>query len=173
MDIIFEGGGYCIKHDQYYMAHVNECPICLGEYFWWLEQARRIRNKKRLLTGGQKILPFRAYTEKKHFCALGSVKTNIGHTATSAGVASVIKVLLSLKHKTIPPSLNFEKANEHINFDDSPFYVNTELTDWKTEDSAPLRAAVSSFGFSGTNAHVVLEEYPEKLRITNYELRIK
>jgi 3-oxoacyl-(acyl-carrier-protein) synthase len=112
---------------------------------------------------------FKAYTAKKHFCALGSVKTNIGHTATAAGVASVIKVLLALKHKQIPPSLNFEKANEHINFQDSPFYVNTKLTDWKPADNAPLRAAVSSFGFSGTNAHVVLEEYPEKLRITNYE----
>jgi acyl transferase domain-containing protein/acyl carrier protein len=103
---------------------------------------------------------FREFTPKKRFCAVGSVKTNIGHTTMSAGVASVLKVLLSLKYKRIPPSLNFKQENEHINFQESPFYVNTRLSEWKTENNQPRRAAVSSFGFGGTNAHLVIEEPP-------------
>jgi polyketide synthase PksN len=103
---------------------------------------------------------FRRYTAEKQFCAVGSVKTNIGHAATAAGVAGVIKVLLSLKNKKIPPSLNFKRENEHINFKDSPFYVNTRLAEWKAENGQPRRATVSSFGFSGTNAHLVIEEAP-------------
>ncbi|MCP4935908.1 MAG: polyketide synthase of type I, partial [bacterium] len=102
---------------------------------------------------------FRKYTAKQGYCALGSVKTNIGHTLTAAGVAGVIKVLLALKHKKLPPSLHFERPNEHIDFENSPFYVNTELKDWDVK-SGPRRAAVSSFGFSGTNAHLVIEEAP-------------
>ncbi|MCB0191358.1 MAG: SDR family NAD(P)-dependent oxidoreductase, partial [Anaerolineae bacterium] len=103
---------------------------------------------------------FRAYTEQTGFCAIGSVKTNIGHTLTAAGVAGVIKVLLALKHKQLPPTLHFEQPNEHIDFANSPFYVNTKLKAWEVE-TGPRRAAVSSFGFSGTNAHLVLEEYQE------------
>lgn len=103
---------------------------------------------------------FGRYTEKRNFCAVGSVKTNIGHTVTAAGVVSVIKVLLALKHKRIPPSLNLLRENEHIDFASSPFYVNTTLKDWQPAEGTPLRAAVSSFGFSGTNAHVVIEEAP-------------
>lgn len=101
---------------------------------------------------------FQKYTNKRQFCALGSVKTNIGHASIAAGIASVIKVLLALKNKKIPPSLNFIKENEQLDLKDSPFYVNTELKDWFEKDRN-LRAAVSSFGFSGTNAHLVIEEY--------------
>ncbi|MCB0208983.1 MAG: SDR family NAD(P)-dependent oxidoreductase, partial [Anaerolineae bacterium] len=101
---------------------------------------------------------FRSYTEQSGYCALGSVKMNIGHTLTAAGVAGVIKVLLALKHQQLPPSLHFEQPNEHIDFETSPFYVNTELKAWEVE-TGPRRAAVSSFGFSGTNAHLVIEEY--------------
>ncbi|WP_432103583.1 SDR family NAD(P)-dependent oxidoreductase [Streptomyces sp. bgisy091] len=103
---------------------------------------------------------FRTYTDRKQFCAIGSVKTNIGHTAAAAGIAGIIKVLLSFKHRQIPASLNFEKPNRLIDFEESPFYVNTALRDWTPEPGTPRRAAVSSFGFSGTNAHVVLEEPP-------------
>ncbi|MBF0119026.1 MAG: SDR family NAD(P)-dependent oxidoreductase [Desulfobacterales bacterium] len=102
---------------------------------------------------------FKKYTDKKQFCAIGAVKTNIGHTLAAAGVASVIKVLLCLKHKKLVPSLNFEKSNEHINFKDSPFYVNTQFCDWKKPSNSNRIAAVSAFGFSGTNAHIVIEEY--------------
>lgn len=102
---------------------------------------------------------FRKYTAKKQFCALGSVKTNIGHAAMAAGIASLVKVLLALRYKKIPPSLNFETQNEHINFQDSPFYVNTKAQDWLSDGDIPRRAAISSFGFSGTNCHVVIEEY--------------
>ncbi|MCB0196766.1 MAG: SDR family NAD(P)-dependent oxidoreductase, partial [Anaerolineae bacterium] len=101
---------------------------------------------------------FRHYTEASHYCAIGSVKTNIGHTSAAAGVAGLIKVLLSLKYKKLLPSLHFAVPNEHIDFENSPFYVNTEFKDWSVA-KGPRRAAVSSFGFSGTNAHVVLEEY--------------
>ncbi|MCP4149752.1 MAG: polyketide synthase, partial [bacterium] len=103
---------------------------------------------------------FRKDTEKRQFCAIGSVKTNIGHTATAAGVAGVLKLLLSLRHRQIPPSLHFREGNPEIDFESSPFYVNTQLKEWKIEKNQSRRAAVSSFGFSGTNAHLVIEEAP-------------
>jgi len=102
---------------------------------------------------------FRASTEKKGFCALGAVKTNIGHLDTAAGVAGLIKTALALKHKRLPPSLHFERPNPRIDFESSPFYVNTRLAEWKAGDT-PRRAGVSSFGLGGTNAHLVLEEAP-------------
>ncbi|MEM6402391.1 MAG: polyketide synthase, partial [Cyanobacteria bacterium P01_D01_bin.116] len=102
---------------------------------------------------------FRTKTQKKGFCAIGSVKTNIGHLDSAAGVSSLIKAILALKHKQIPPSLHFEQPNPQINFDNSPFYVNTQLSQWET-NGTPRRAGVSSFGFGGTNAHVILEEAP-------------
>ena len=105
---------------------------------------------------------FRKDTDKVAYCAIGSIKTNIGHAATAAGMAGVIKVLLSLRHKQIPPSLNFQAGNPNIEFDSSPFYVNTELRDWEVEGDAKRCAAVSSFGFSGTNAHMVIEEWTER-----------
>lgn len=103
---------------------------------------------------------FREFTDKKQYCAIGSVKTNIGHTSAAAGVASVIKVLMALKHRQLPPSLNCDEYNEHIDFANSPFFVNKKLREWKREGNQPLLAAVSSFGFSGTNAHLVIEEPP-------------
>lgn len=103
---------------------------------------------------------FQEYTDKKQFCALGSVKTNIGHSSLAAGIASFLKAVLALNHKEIPPSLNFNKENEHLELENSPFYVNTRLKDWSNEEG-PLRAGVSSFGFGGTNAHLVIEEYLE------------
>ena len=94
---------------------------------------------------------------QKNSCGIGSVKTNIGHLDTAAGIASLIKAVLALKHKQIPPSLNFEQPNPQIDFDNSPFYVNKSLSAWET-DKLPRRAGVSSFGMGGTNAHVILEE---------------
>ncbi|MBE9209297.1 type I polyketide synthase [Nostoc sp. LEGE 06077] len=102
---------------------------------------------------------FRASTQKKNYCAIGSLKTNIGHLDAAAGVAGLIKTVLALKHKQIPPSLHFEKPNPQIDFANSPFYVNAELSAWKT-NGTPRRAGVSSFGIGGTNAHVILEEAP-------------
>lgn len=102
---------------------------------------------------------FRESTDKKGFCAIGSVKTNIGHLDAAAGVTSIIKTTLALKHKQIPPSLNFEEPNPEIDFANSPFYVNTKLTEWKST-CTPRRAGVSSLGIGGTNAHVILEETP-------------
>ncbi len=104
---------------------------------------------------------FRASTQAKGFCAIGSLKTNIGHLDAAAGVAGLIKTVLALNHKMIPPSLNFEEPNPKIDFENSPFYVNTELSEWKAPaDGVPRRAGVSSFGIGGTNAHVVVEEAP-------------
>ncbi|MCG6136128.1 MAG: SDR family oxidoreductase [Nostoc sp. LLA-1] len=102
---------------------------------------------------------FRTYTDKKSFCAIGSVKTNIGHLDTAAGIAGLIKTVLALQHKQIPPSLNFEQPNPKIDFANSPFYVNAELAEWTT-GLTPRRAGVSSLGMGGTNAHVILEEAP-------------
>ncbi|WP_242673295.1 amino acid adenylation domain-containing protein [Bacillus wiedmannii] len=101
---------------------------------------------------------FADFTQKKNFCAVGSVKTNIGHTIASSGIVGLIKVLLSMKHKKIPASLHFKKKNEHINFSDSPFFVNTTLKNWEVAPNSPRMAAVSSFGISGTNSHMVIEE---------------
>ncbi|AJQ95676.1 SDR family NAD(P)-dependent oxidoreductase [Gynuella sunshinyii] len=103
---------------------------------------------------------FRRYTDKTGFCALGSVKTNIGHAAIAAGVAGVLKILLALRHQQIPPSLHFQESNPAIDFPSSPFYVNTGLQEWSPADQQRRRAAISSFGFSGTNAHMVIEEAP-------------
>ncbi|MGG4453265.1 beta-ketoacyl synthase N-terminal-like domain-containing protein [Brevibacillus porteri] len=102
---------------------------------------------------------FRQFTPKKRFCAIGSLKANIGHTTAAAGVLSVIKVLLSMKNKKMAPSIHFVKENEHIDFENSPVYVNTKLQDWQTNSKGSRLAAVSSFGFSGTNAHLVIEEF--------------
>ncbi len=101
---------------------------------------------------------------REKYCALGSVKTNIGHLDAAAGVAGFIKAVLALKHRQIPPSLHFKTPNPKIDFDTGPFYVNTRLRDWeKPEGSAfPRRAGVSSLGIGGTNAHVILEEAPER-----------
>lgn len=102
---------------------------------------------------------FRYNTDKKGFCAIGSVKTNIGHLDAAAGIAGFIKTVLALKHKKLPPSLHFQHPNPQIDFAASPFYVNTTLTEWKA-GATPRRAGVSSFGIGGTNAHVILEEPP-------------
>ncbi|MEH2193605.1 MAG: SDR family NAD(P)-dependent oxidoreductase [Nostoc sp.] len=102
---------------------------------------------------------FSTNTQNKGFCAIGSVKTNVGHLDAAAGVAGLIKTVLALKHQQIPPSLHFESRNPKIDFANSPFYVNTKLSEWQTK-STPRRAGVSSFGIGGTNAHVVLEEAP-------------
>lgn len=104
---------------------------------------------------------FRIETDKKGFCAIGSLKTNVGHLETAAGVAAVIKTVLALQHKQIPPSLHFKNPNPEIDFASSPFYVNTELRSWE-RDGSPLRAGVSSFGIGGTNAHIILEESPQE-----------
>jgi|HubBroStandDraft_1064217.scaffolds.fasta_scaffold00052_8 polyketide synthase PksN len=102
---------------------------------------------------------FAGFTARRQFCAIGSVKTNIGHAMAAAGMAGLIKAILALEHRTLPPTLNFRKANRHIDFATTAFFVNTEAVAWT--GNGPRRAAVSSFGFSGTNAHVVLEEAPD------------
>ncbi|MGE5343916.1 MAG: amino acid adenylation domain-containing protein [Candidatus Omnitrophota bacterium] len=100
------------------------------------------------------------HTDKKKFCALGSVKTNVGHLNIAAGGAGLIKTVLALKHRLIPPSLNFQTPNPNIDFENSPFYVNTQLKEWRS-DGFPLRAGISSFGIGGTNVHIILEEAPQ------------
>ncbi len=102
---------------------------------------------------------YSAQTDKIGFCAIGSVKSNIGHLDTAAGISGLIKTVLALKHKQIPPTLHFTAPNPQIDFANSPFYVNAQLREWKTA-GFPRRAGVSSFGIGGTNAHVILEEAP-------------
>ncbi|MCX6043710.1 MAG: type I polyketide synthase, partial [Chloroflexi bacterium] len=103
---------------------------------------------------------FAQFTPRKQFCAIGSIKTNIGHTIMAAGVAGVIKAALSLRYAQLVPSLHFKQPNPHIDFANSPFYVSTRCQAWAAPDDHPRRAAVSSFGISGTNAHMLLEEAP-------------
>lgn len=102
---------------------------------------------------------FDRHTQQKQFCAVGSVKTNIGHLNNNAGTAGIIKAILALRNKQLPPTLYFEQVNREINFETSPVYVNDRLIPWTTP-GFPRRCGVSSFGLSGTNCHVVLEEYP-------------
>jgi acyl transferase domain-containing protein/acyl carrier protein/ubiquinone/menaquinone biosynthesis C-methylase UbiE len=108
-------------------------------------------------------------TQDKQYCPIGSVKSNIGHLESAAGIAGLTKVLLQLKHKQLVPSLHGEPLNPNINFKESPFYVQQTVTDWdapvisegNTEKTYPRRAAVSSFGAGGANGHIIVEEFPE------------
>ncbi|MDT8977089.1 amino acid adenylation domain-containing protein [Paenibacillus sp. chi10] len=104
---------------------------------------------------------FQRYTNKRQFCGIGSVKTNIGHAVATSGIASLMKVVMAMQHKKLPQTLAFQAPNPYINFADSPVYVNDCLRDWD-EGSGPRRSGVSAFGFSGTNVHVVLEEAPAR-----------
>ena len=102
---------------------------------------------------------FRASTQRSGFCAIGSVKTNVGHLDAAAGMAGLIKTVLALQHRQIPASLNFSRPNPEIDFSATPFFVNTQLTPWPAADG-PRRAGIMSTGMGGTNAHIVLEEAP-------------
>ena len=103
---------------------------------------------------------FRRYTHKKQFCAISAVKTNVGHLNSVAGIAGITKAVLSLTHKKIPALLHFERPNDKINFEESPVFVNTRLSNWETTSGSTRKCGVSSFGMSGTNCHIVLEEAP-------------
>ena len=105
---------------------------------------------------------FRTQTREMGFCALGSVKSNIGHLDTAAGVASLIKAVQSLKHGKIPPTVNFEEPNPALNLPSSPFFVNDRLINWP-KTGGPRRTGVSSLGVGGTNVHVILEEAPDRV----------
>ncbi|UUZ86380.1 type I polyketide synthase [Paenibacillus sp. P26] len=114
-------------------------------------------------------------SDKRNYCGLGSVKTNIGHLESAAGIAGLIKVLLSMKHKQLPGLQNFKKLNHRISIEDSPFYMVDRLRDWElpqTEEGPafPRRAGISSFGFGGTNSHVVVEEAPDTGRVAGQRL---
>ncbi|HET7695321.1 MAG TPA: SDR family oxidoreductase [Vicinamibacterales bacterium] len=100
-------------------------------------------------------------TSRKQYCAIGTIKSNIGHLDAAAGVAGLIKAALMLHHRQLPPAAMFERPNPDLHLEDTAFFVNTALKAWQPEAEAPRRAGVSSFGFGGTNAHVVLEEAPE------------
>ena len=112
---------------------------------------------------------FRASTNDKQYCALGSVKSNIGHLDAAAGVSGLIKTALSLQHKLLPPSINISKVNPKFTIEDTPFFVNTESRPWQSDKIR--RAGVSSFGAGGTNAHVILEEAPERQASDNQKSR--
>ena len=99
-------------------------------------------------------------TERKQYVPIGSVKTNIGHLAAAAGISGLIKTTLALRHKKIPPSLNFTTPSPEIDFEDSPFYVNTALSTWDAPDGKPRIAGLNSLGMGGTNVHMIIEEAP-------------
>lgn len=106
---------------------------------------------------------FAKYTTASDFCALGSVKSNIGHCLNAAGISGLLKALLCLKHRQLPPTIHFQQLNQHISLQDSPFYISDRMRDWAQVGTQPRRAAINAFGFSGTNAHVVIAEYREEL----------
>ncbi|MGN6151782.1 MAG: type I polyketide synthase, partial [Lysobacteraceae bacterium] len=105
---------------------------------------------------------FRHYTDKVQYCALGSVKGNVGHCLWAAGIAGVLKLVLALKHRQLPPAASFERLNPHIDLSESPFVVNHTLKPWPTNARGGRVGVVSAFGFSGTNAHLVLEGAPDR-----------
>ncbi|MBK1882383.1 amino acid adenylation domain-containing protein [Luteolibacter pohnpeiensis] len=109
---------------------------------------------------------FRQATEKTNFCALGSLKSNLGHLDTAAGVCGLIKTVLSLEHGELPALMHFNRANPRIDFANTPFFINDERRSWTPAGGLPRRAGVSSFGVGGTNVHVVLEQAPAKAPIT-------
>ncbi|MEC0172763.1 condensation domain-containing protein, partial [Paenibacillus graminis] len=114
---------------------------------------------------------FRRYTDAEKFCAIGSVKPNIGHTVAASGLCSVIKVALSLENKLLPPTIHYNEANPLIPFENSPVYVNAQRMPWVTTGE-PRRAGVSAFGFSGTNGHLVLEEAPHCVPVQSDDFKI-
>ncbi|CAN2050618.1 Carrier domain-containing protein [Candidatus Magnetomoraceae bacterium gMMP-1] len=109
---------------------------------------------------------YREDSEQNKWCALGSVKSQIGHTKAAAGAASIIKAAMSLYHKIIPPTLKSEPSNPKLNIEDSPFYLNTKTRPWISQKKHPRFSGVSSFGFGGSNFHTVLEEYQEEKKET-------
>jgi acyl transferase domain-containing protein len=109
-------------------------------------------------------------TKKKQYCRIGAVKSNVGHLYSAAGVAGFIKTVLCLKHRLIPPSLHFEQPNPRIDFENTPFLVNSQLSSWDNTGH-PLRAGISSFGIGGTNAHVILEEAPQRIEHRDTQAR--
>ncbi|MFI5621760.1 SDR family NAD(P)-dependent oxidoreductase [Streptomyces sp. NPDC051567] len=102
---------------------------------------------------------WREYTDRSQFCAIGSLKSNIGHLEPAAGLAGLVKVLLAMEHEVIPPTLHVTRPNDHIRFEDTPFYVADRPVAWPRTD-VPRRAAVSAFGMGGANAHLIVEEPP-------------
>ena len=102
---------------------------------------------------------------KNGYCALGSIKTNMGHLTAAAGVAGLIKTILAMNNKLLPASLGFDKPNPAIDFENSPFFVNAKLRQWDSD--VPLKAGVSSFGVGGTNVHIILEEYPIQKKLSS------
>ena len=111
------------------------------------------------------------HSQEKQFCPIGSVKSNIGHLESAAGIAAVTKVLLQLKHRQLVPSLHAERLNSHINFPETPFYVQTTLEEWKHPEGHPRRVGVSSFGAGGSNAHLILEEFVDTREQTHRQDR--
>ena len=103
---------------------------------------------------------FRNYTDKKQYCMIGSHKPNIGHTIITAGIDGLIKILMAMKYRQIPPLIGLEELNSNIDFKNSPFIVNRELKEWLPVGGNVRRAGISAFGFSGTNCHIVIEEAP-------------
>ena len=103
---------------------------------------------------------FQTRTDATQFCALGSVKSNVGHLDVAAGIAGFIKTVLMLHHKEIPPTIHYTEPNAQIDFASTPFFVADKLQDWIPPEGIPRRAGISSFGIGGTNAHVILEEVP-------------
>ncbi|MBO1583402.1 type I polyketide synthase, partial [Bacillus sp. XF8] len=108
---------------------------------------------------------FRSYTEKEGFCAITSAKTNFGHTFAASGLVSLISLVQAMRHETIPASLHFEQENHYIQWKNSPFYVNKTNREWKDSAGQPRRGAVSAFGMSGTNVHLVVESYPKETQV--------
>ncbi|MGW5880526.1 beta-ketoacyl synthase N-terminal-like domain-containing protein, partial [Nocardiopsis terrae] len=103
---------------------------------------------------------YRQHTPRHQYCAIGSIKTNIGHLEPAAGLAGLAKIILAMRHHTIPPTLHLHHPNPNINFETTPFYTTTQPTPWTTNPHTPRRAGLSAFGMGGVNAHIILEEPP-------------
>ncbi|WP_150246456.1 type I polyketide synthase, partial [Nocardiopsis quinghaiensis] len=103
---------------------------------------------------------YRDHTQRHQYCAIGSIKTNIGHLEPAAGLAGLTKIILAMRHKTIPPTLHLNRPNPALTLETTPFYTTTQPTPWHTPPNTPRRAGLSAFGMGGVNAHIILQEPP-------------
>ena len=110
---------------------------------------------------------FKPYTDRTEYCSIGSIKANIGHTGSASGIASLLKVILSIQKGQRPPTPNFSNSNRYIDFEESPFFINKQLMNWETDNKHPRRAGVTSIGFNGTNCHMIVEQYDNNIHLVN------
>ena len=155
------GGQVLALHRAYESAEVDPKSVELME----LHGTGTVLGDKTEIESLIQLIKSENDNAQSHFCAIGSVKSNIGHAKVAAGMAGMIKAILSLQHKLLPPTIGVTTPNSRVNLNDSPFYINTEARPWiRSKSNGPRRVGMSAFGFGGTNFHAIMEEYNGEYR---------